>query len=83
MKKTFLYTAFIIILFAIGFFIARMESEEVPLIKRSQILLGTVVEVQVRETDKVKAETAIKEALKRGEEIEGCEIVESLNLKIN
>jgi hypothetical protein len=26
---------------------------------------------------------AIKDALKRGEEIEGCEIVESLNLKIN
>lgn len=26
---------------------------------------------------------AIKEALKRGEEIEGCEIVESVNLKIN
>ena len=62
MKKTFLYTAFVIILFAIGFFIARMGSKEVHLIKRSRILLGTVVEVQVRETDRKKAETSIEKA---------------------
>lgn len=62
MKKTFLYAAFIIILFAIGFFIARMGSKEVHLIKRSRILLGTVVEVQVRETDRKKAETSIESA---------------------
>ncbi|MGB5850365.1 MAG: hypothetical protein WBH40_17890 [Ignavibacteriaceae bacterium] len=55
MKKTFLYTAFTIILFAIGFFIARMGSEEIRLINRSQILLGTVVEVQVMETDRKKS----------------------------
>jgi thiamine biosynthesis lipoprotein len=62
MNKTILYTVFIIILFAIGFFIARMGSEEIRLINRSQILLGTVVEVQVMETDRKKAEASIEKA---------------------
>jgi len=62
MRKTFLYTAFIVILFAIGFFIARMGSEEIHLINRSRILLGTVVEVQIRDTDRKKAETSIEKA---------------------
>jgi thiamine biosynthesis lipoprotein len=62
MKKAFLYTAFIIILFAIGFFIARMGNDEIHHIKRSRILLGTVVEVQIRETDRKKAEASIEKA---------------------
>jgi thiamine biosynthesis lipoprotein len=62
MKKTFLYIAFVIIIFAIGFFIARMSNDEIHHIKRSRILLGTVVEVQIRETDRKKAETSIEKA---------------------
>ena len=60
MKKTFLFFAFLIILFAIGFFIARMSNDEAHLIKRSRILLGTVVEIQVRDIDRKKAKTAIE-----------------------
>ena len=62
MKKTFLFFAFVFILFAIGFFIARMGSEEIHLINRSWILLGTVVEIQIRETDRKKAEASIEKA---------------------
>ena len=62
MKKTFLYSGFIIILFAIGFFIARIGNDEIHHIKRSRILLGTVVEVQIRETDIKKAEASIEKA---------------------
>ncbi|MCH7963750.1 MAG: FAD:protein FMN transferase [Bacteroidetes bacterium] len=62
MKKTFLYSTFVIILFAIGFFISRVGSKEIHLINKSRILLGTVVEVQIRETDRKKAETSIEKA---------------------
>jgi len=62
MKKTFLYSTFVIILFAIGFFISRVGSKEIHLLNRSRILLGTVVEVQIRETDRKKAETSIEKA---------------------
>jgi len=62
MKKTLLYTAVTIILFAIGFFISRVGSKEIHLINKSRILLGTVVEVQIRETDRKKAETSIEKA---------------------
>jgi thiamine biosynthesis lipoprotein len=62
MKKTFLFFAFIIILFAIGFFIARIGNDEIHHIKRSRILLGTVVEIQIRETDRKKAEASIEKA---------------------
>jgi len=62
MKKAFLYTAFVIILFAIGFFIARMGNDEIHHIKRSRILLGTVVEIQVKDKDKEKAGSAIEKA---------------------
>jgi len=62
MKKTFLFFAFIIILFAIGFFIARIGNDEIHHINRSRILLGTMVEVQIRETDRKKAEASIEKA---------------------
>ncbi len=62
MNKTFLFFAFILILFAIGFFIARMGNDEIHHIKRSRILLGTVVEIQVKAKDKEKAEASIEKA---------------------
>jgi len=64
MKKTFLFFAFFLILFAIGFFIARMSNEEIHLIKRSRIILGTVVEIQVKDKDKEKAGSAIEKTFK-------------------
>lgn len=52
-----------IVLFLIGFFIARNSSdEEVKTIKRTKILLGTVVEIQVRDADEQKTEDAITKA---------------------
>jgi thiamine biosynthesis lipoprotein len=62
MNKTFLYTASVIILFAIGFFIARIGSDEIHHIKRSRILLGTLVEIQVKDKDKEKAGSSIEKA---------------------
>jgi thiamine biosynthesis lipoprotein len=62
MNKTFLFFAFVLIFFAIGFFIGRMGNDEIHHIKRSRILLGTVVEVQIRETDRKKAEASIEKA---------------------
>ena len=40
-------------------------------------------EYKVRKLTETADKKAIKEALQRGEKIEGCEIVENLNLKIN
>lgn len=51
-----------IVLFLIGFFIARNSSSEQKTFKRTQILLGTVVEIQVRDKDEKKAEDAIAKA---------------------
>ncbi len=63
MKKFIGYTVLVIVLFLIGFFIARNSSdEEVKTIKRTKILLGTVVEIQVRDADEQKAEDAITKA---------------------
>ncbi|WP_337866469.1 FAD:protein FMN transferase [Ignavibacterium sp.] len=52
-----------IVLFLIGFFIARNSGSEQNTFKRTQILLGTVVEIQVRNKDEKKAEDAIAKAL--------------------
>lgn len=51
-----------IVLFLIGFFIARNSGDELKTIKRTQILLGTVVEIQIRNTDEQKANDAITKA---------------------
>ncbi len=51
-----------IVLFLIGFFIARNSSDELATFKRTQILLGTVVEIQVRNNDEQKANNAITKA---------------------
>lgn len=58
------WAVFFVVLFLLGFFIARNSSAEVKTIKRTQILLGTIVEVQVRDADEKKAEDAIKLAFK-------------------
>ena len=58
------WAVFFVVLFLIGFFIARNSSDQVNAVKRTQILLGTVVEIQVRDADEEKAEDAIAKAFK-------------------
>jgi len=58
-----------IVLFLIGFFIARNSGDETKTIKRTQILLGTVVEIQVRDDDK-KADDAISKAFEEMKRID-------------
>ena len=62
MKNVIAYGVLVIVLFLIGFFIARNNSDEIKPIKRTQILLGTVVEIQVRDEDEQKADDAIAQA---------------------
>ncbi len=73
-KKNFIYSiswiVLSIVLFLIGFFIARNSSDEIKTIKRTQILLGTVVEIQVRDADDKKAEDAISKAFAEMKRIE-------------
>jgi FAD:protein FMN transferase len=59
MKKLVLFPALFIILFLIGYKIA-VDSVKPEKINRSRILLGTVVDVQVREKDEEKASEAIE-----------------------
>jgi len=56
--------------------------------KSSQVIVDIETNALPSEFKTVKAtespnKTAIKEAIKRGEDVKGCEIVEILNLKIN
>jgi len=61
-KKTSLWILLLIVLFIIGFFVARESGDENKTIKRTQILLGTIVEIQVIDDDEKKAENAITQA---------------------
>lgn len=61
-KKSLPLWVGILVLFLIGFFIARNAGDEVKTVKRTQILLGTVVEIQIRNTDEKKADKAITKA---------------------
>ncbi len=51
-----------VVLFLIGFFIAGNNDNEPKVVKRTQILLGTVVEIQIIDNDEQKAEDPIREA---------------------
>lgn len=51
-----------LVLFLIGFFIARNSNAEKKIFKRTQILLGTIVDIQIRDTDEKKAEDALTKA---------------------
>lgn len=78
---------FALVLFLIGFLIARnISDEDVKTIKRTKILLGTVVEIQVRDTDEQKAENAITKAfaeVKRIDDLFTTYNVESPVWKLN
>lgn len=59
MKNAAAYGVMAVVLFLIGFFIARNMGDEIKEVKRTQILLGTVVEIRVRDADEKKADDAI------------------------
>ena len=62
MKKFVAYGILSVVLFLVGFFIARNSSDEIKTTKRTQILLGTVIEIQVRDVDEQNAEDVITKA---------------------
>jgi FAD:protein FMN transferase len=51
-----------IVLFLFGFSLARAAQARVETVRHTQVLLGTVVDIQVRDRDRGKAEEAIAEA---------------------
>jgi len=59
LKNAAAYGVMAVVLFLIGFFIARNMGDEIKEVKRTQILLGTVVEIRVRDADEKKADDAI------------------------
>lgn len=60
----FKWIILILVLFFIGFFIAKNNNRELKTVKRTQILLGTVIDIQVRDFDEQKAEDAVTRAFK-------------------
>ena len=70
MNRSFLYIPAAIALFAIGYFISSVGDEEMVSIKRSRILMGTVIEIEVKENDISLGELAIIDAFNEIERIE-------------
>ncbi|MFO7446421.1 MAG: FAD:protein FMN transferase, partial [Ignavibacteriaceae bacterium] len=62
MRNKLIYIISIVVLFLIGFFIAQNYNEEVKTVKRTRILLGTLVDIQVRNSNMETAEDAISKA---------------------
>lgn len=62
MKKNIVYILLFALLFITGFFIAYNKNENTNEIKRTQILLGTVVEIEVKNTEEKLANDAIEKA---------------------
>ncbi|HSV85400.1 MAG TPA: FAD:protein FMN transferase [Levilinea sp.] len=62
MKRLGLYGGLAMVLFLIGFSLARNAQARVETIRHTQVLMGTLVEIQVRESDRAKAEKAIAAA---------------------
>jgi FAD:protein FMN transferase len=69
MKKLVLFPALFIILFLIGYKVA-VDSVRPEKISRSKILLGTVVDIQVRDKDEEKAAEAIEAAFNEIKRVE-------------
>lgn len=61
MKKVYVSLGFIT-LFIIGYFAAEQLTKEYPPTIRSKFLLGTLVEIQIRDTDNQKANEVIEDA---------------------
>jgi thiamine biosynthesis lipoprotein len=61
MKKVYLSLGFIVF-FIIGFFVAEKLNKENDTIIRSKFLLGTIVEIQIRDSDNQNADAVISDA---------------------
>ncbi len=70
MKKKWWYWGIVVVLFIAGFSIARYESGNPAIVKRTRIALGTVVEIQVRSRDVPKPEEAISKAFAEIQRVE-------------
>ncbi len=57
-------------MFVIGFFLSRIDYGEIQEFKRVRFLLGTVVEIHVKDRDRKKAEEAILQAFNEIERVE-------------
>jgi FAD:protein FMN transferase len=63
MKRYGFYAGLVVVLFLFGFSLARKAQARVETVRHTQVLLGTVVDIQVRDRDRGKAEKAIAVAL--------------------
>ncbi len=70
MKKNILYIVLFFVFFAVGFLISKEFNKKNTVVKRTQILLGTVVVIQVRNFDEDKANDAISKAFAEIKRIE-------------
>ncbi|HSR18150.1 MAG TPA: FAD:protein FMN transferase [Ignavibacteriaceae bacterium] len=69
MKKVYLSLAFIVF-FIIGFFAAENLNKEIYTVIRSKFLLGTIVEIQIRDSDNQKADEVISDAFNEVQRID-------------
>lgn len=61
-KKNFYLIGLFFVFFIIGFLVSQNTNSEIKTIKRVQIILGTLVEIQVADKDEEKIELAINKA---------------------
>lgn len=69
LKKIIVYTSSFIVLFIIGYNAATYFNQD-KTIRKTRFLLGTIVEIQVRDLDEEKAEEVISEAFHKIERID-------------
>ncbi|MEN4041400.1 MAG: FAD:protein FMN transferase [Anaerolineaceae bacterium] len=62
MKRLGLYAGLSVVLFLIGFSLARNAQARVETVRHTQVMMGTLVDIQVRESDRAKGEQAIAAA---------------------
>lgn len=70
MSKYGFYSIVFLALFLLGFFLIRWEQKAPDVQRRTRVAMGTVVEVQVRGLDEVRAEQALSAALAEIERID-------------
>ena len=70
MKKSLVYFLLATILFAFGYFVARIDNDQNHFFKRTRILLGTAVEIQIKDKNRNLSELAIKRAFDEIERVE-------------
>jgi FAD:protein FMN transferase len=62
MKRFGLFAGLAVLLFLVGFSLARRAEARVDTVRHTQVLMGTVVDIQVRDRERGKAEKAIAAA---------------------